>query len=421
MERKSVLINKQNEEKIKRELIQALAERPLHVVLQAESESAVAAMIRLARLAKVNGASRVDIQDDGRLISRESVRKALKYVGITSVMPTPESVQDPVGAKRIAQIVLNYPEWLLPYYVVFNHRNHDGQMRSEAILRPTFKCNENCHFCWLRQDQIDPGFELNKAMIGLLAQKGLHYLAFSGGEPTLLNELPELIRLAKQKGIAEVSLQTNGFSIQSKRDVNALKKAGLDWVFLALHGASADVADCITEKPGGFSRTLNALRSLLDGNVPVMLNFVMTDLNIETLPEYARFVIAERDRSGRELMINFSLAAPMGRYEEDYLAHTPRLSALRKPLTRALHLLADAEIGLDGLSSACGPPLCAIEDLSLLKDLPIIAEDISESDFVKSSDCSYCGMTSYCHGIRRIYAERFGLDEVRPFPVITYS
>ena len=67
----------------------------------------------------------------------------------------------------------------------------------------------------------------------MLDQSGRCNLQLSGGEPTVRDDLSDVIALGKAKGFPYLQLNTNGLRLAAQGDYAAqLKDAGLDCVFL---------------------------------------------------------------------------------------------------------------------------------------------------------------------------------------------
>ena len=80
-----------------------------------------------------------------------------------------------------------------------------------ALLEVTNRCNLHCTFCFANggEEAADPGpEELKSAIRDIVRQCGQPLLQLSGGEPTMRDDLPELVRFAKEAGCS--SSMTDG-------------------------------------------------------------------------------------------------------------------------------------------------------------------------------------------------------------------
>lgn len=134
----------------------------------------------------------------------------------------------------------------------------------------TNRCNLSCRFC---QWPDAPKTELDAAgALGLLddmAQSGVRLLAFTGGEPLLRNDLPQLVNEAKKRGLI-VGINTNGILLPEKFE--ELKNA--DYFQLSLDGPQ-ELNDYL-RGPGAYEATMKALDIIKAGNKSVKINTTIT-------------------------------------------------------------------------------------------------------------------------------------------------
>lgn len=112
-----------------------------------------------------------------------------------------------------------------------------GQRTCCVLLEITSRCNLGCPICFASADQTGPP-DPTLAEIGtwydtLLASGGPFNIQLSGGEPSLRDDIPEIIRIGREKGFPFFQLNTNGLRLAHEPGyAGVLKDAGLDCVFL---------------------------------------------------------------------------------------------------------------------------------------------------------------------------------------------
>jgi uncharacterized radical SAM superfamily Fe-S cluster-containing enzyme len=115
-----------------------------------------------------------------------------------------------------------------------------------ANIDLTNRCNLDCDFCFANAQACgfvyEPTFEEVIGMLKLLREQKpvpAPAVQFSGGEPTMREDLMEIIRSAKELGFPQVQIATNG--IKLARDISyaeELKDAGLSTVYLHFDGVT---------------------------------------------------------------------------------------------------------------------------------------------------------------------------------------
>ena len=121
------------------------------------------------------------------------------------------------------------------------------------LLEVTNRCNLHCRYCFADggTESMDPDCEELKTEIREIVLKcGKPLLQFSGGEPTLRDDLPELIRYASEAGCSYTQVNTNGIRLAEDPEYTArLRDAGLDIVFLQFDGTRDDIYRTLRGKP----------------------------------------------------------------------------------------------------------------------------------------------------------------------------
>ena len=116
-----------------------------------------------------------------------------------------------------------------------------------AILEVTNGCNLKCPICFA---SASSGYKFHPDLntIRKMYQTALDSVGenvciqISGGEPTIRDDLPEIIKMGKDMGISYIELNTNG--VRFAEDIEFLQKckdAGVDSLYFSFDGVTSDV------------------------------------------------------------------------------------------------------------------------------------------------------------------------------------
>ena len=125
------------------------------------------------------------------------------------------------------------------------HKSHTAL----AIIDITNRCNLRCPVCFATAGTTGYVYEPSKEEIWNMLQNlrsndpvPAPALQFSGGEPTIRDDLFELVGMAKKAGFEHVEVNTNGIRLAQSVDFcRGLKEADVDTVYLQFDGLTSDV------------------------------------------------------------------------------------------------------------------------------------------------------------------------------------
>ncbi len=168
-------------------------------------------------------------------------------------------------------------------------------------LALTYRCNNDCSHCYnVEHPTLPPGpspvtgqGELKtddwKKIIDKAWELGIPHIIFTGGEPTLRNDLPELVAHAESNGQI-TGLNTNARRLSDERFVARLLESGLDHVQITLESSKPEVHDEMVRSKGAFRQTVQGIRNVLATPLYVMTNTTMLKTNVRTIPATLDFL-----------------------------------------------------------------------------------------------------------------------------------
>jgi 12,18-didecarboxysiroheme deacetylase len=160
------------------------------------------------------------------------------------------------------------------------------------------RCNLKCVHCYSHSQNREYAGELSteegRALIEDLARFGSPVILFSGGEPLLRKDLPDLARLARDRGVRAV-ISTNG-TLVTPGMARELKKIGLSYVGVSLDGME-ETNDRFRGVEGAFRAALQGIRNCQEAGIKVGLRFTINRRNSHDVPGI--FDLLERENIPR--------------------------------------------------------------------------------------------------------------------------
>jgi len=152
----------------------------------------------------------------------------------------------------------------------------------------TYRCNLACRFCYAgcgcRKDEEHPDLpaeKLKEILTIINKEAEVPSVSFTGGEPLLRPEVPELVAHAKTLGMW-ANLITNG-TLADAATVGKLKDAGLDSAQVSIEAGSAGLHDAIAAHPGAFKLTTRGVENFMKAGLRVHTNTTISALNKNSL------------------------------------------------------------------------------------------------------------------------------------------
>ena len=164
----------------------------------------------------------------------------------------------------------------------FNKRSAELRIPVSGTIDLTHRCNLRCIHCYLgsnaratMQKEMDTGMILT--VIDEICEAGCLYLLFTGGEPLLREDFPEIYQHAKYKGMI-ITVFTNGTLITDKI-LDLFDDLPPYRVEISLYGATASTYEKISGVTGSYEKCINGINRLLSRKIHVSLKTILMTAN----------------------------------------------------------------------------------------------------------------------------------------------
>ncbi|MBQ7585189.1 MAG: radical SAM protein [Desulfovibrionaceae bacterium] len=228
-----------------------------------------------------------------------------------------------------------------------------------ALLEVTLDCNLNCPVCYAgagKAQTYNPSLsQLEEQLEALQRQAGACNLQISGGEPTVREDLAEIVKLAAKKNFPLIQLNTNGLRLsQDPKLAKTLADAGLDSVYLSWDGVREETFRRLRGRPC-LDFKFKALEACLKADLAVVLVATLVKgINDGELGDLLRFAV-KQDAQVRGL--HLQPCAFFGRFPFDLLS-APRLT-LPQVMAALIEQAPELVAKEDFHPPCCEPELCS--------------------------------------------------------------
>jgi 7,8-dihydro-6-hydroxymethylpterin dimethyltransferase len=225
-----------------------------------------------------------------------------------------------------------------------------------ALVEVTERCNLNCPICFAQSGGFssDPAISEIAEQFKELVENGNTFVQLSGGEPTVRDDLPDIVAAAKDAGCENIQLNSNGIRLgKDKGFTKALAEAGLSFVFMQFDGTE----EPIYEKLRGRSLLAEkqaAINACIDELIGVTLvPTLVPGINDHNIGAILKFGF---EHSPAVRGVHFQPVSYFGRYpnppEDKDRITLPEVLCLIEKQTEGMVKISDF------LPSACDHPRC---------------------------------------------------------------
>ena len=285
-----------------------------------------------------------------------------------------------------------------------------------------YKCNHYCLNCPLtdndrKESELDSQI-IKKNIAELCKYKDKLNITISGGEPTLNMNFLGVLKMLGESG-AYINILSNAISCKNIEFVDEMIKAlGNNYdlkkfrYITAIHSYNKNIHDKLTNTPGSFDETMEALENLDKRNIHVVIKIIMNKVTAKYLKETIEFIcrhfsnnidiqLCATDYAGRcgknyqDLYINFE---ELGLIVEDALDNFEKIND-----GKMLHIIETPLCLVDPYywkyfdTRFRNPKLTYIAPNDKSNDNK--SESVNYACNTNYKECAKCAVKSYCSGI----------------------
>ncbi len=236
------------------------------------------------------------------------------------------------------------------------------------VVEVTNHCNLNCPICFATANgcgyDYHPDMETIRGMFKTVVDyvKSPRCIQLSGGEPTVRDDLPEIVRMAKEMGIEHVEVNTNAVRIAKDIEyLKALKEAGVDDFYMQFDGTKDDIYLQTRGKPL-FELKEQAIANCAEVGIGITLVVTVSpNINLDHVGEIIKYAATKVPTVKG---VHFQPISYFGRYpvdpENDDRVTIPELAQAIEKQTKGM-LKAD-----NFIPTSCSNVHCDMKSLSVV-------------------------------------------------------
>jgi cyclic pyranopterin phosphate synthase len=293
---------------------------------------------------------------------------------------------------------------------------HRGVPLLDVVLG--YDCNLACTYCTITDEMRKRAMPTARIAreIDRAAARGFKDVAFTGGEPTIRNDLPGLVRYAKKRGFEHVKVASNGLRYAHAPYLDMLVDAGVDRFNVSMHAHEDEAYEQTVRLAGTALLRRQAIANLVERGLDPVADLILKEDTYRGVRAWVESLAAQGIRRFALWLVSLT---DNNRTNVEQL---PRLSDVATRVKEAfdagregsfevvaLHVPRCFLPGYEEHVRHPGADLVTVVTPDEVFDL----KDSRLSGGLKPAGCEGCRWSSACPGLRPDYVERHGGDEVR--------
>ena len=250
----------------------------------------------------------------------------------------------------------------------------------------TNRCNMRCPICFANANATGQVCEISLEQLDMMLDKAMAIkphpplsIQYAGGEPTIHPHFLEALRMAKDKGVLDIQVATNGLRFaKSQKFTEAAAEAGLDVAYLQFDGVSDDIYEQSRGRPLWETKQQAIENMRRAGIMVTLVPTIVRGLNDHQLGDILKFAI---DNSDVVTAVSFQPVSLTGRID-----HSRRLEMRYTMADMARDL--QEQTGILNMYEDWYP-------FSIINPISRLLEAVTGTPKIRFSCHAHCGAASY--------------------------
>ena len=283
-------------------------------------------------------------------------------------------------------------------------------MANLGYIQVTRECNQLCRFCSNPPSGVENTLATACSHVDDFVARGYHGIILTGGEPTMVPWLADLIRYAAERDM-HVRIITNGQFLGQGTRLEELVAAGLRHVHVSLYSCRPELQDELSRHPGSHANIVATLEKLgARHDVTADINCVINHYNAGELDRTSASSSSASRSCGTSCGTTSTRAWTAWPRTPDTI---PKLWEFELSLHKAMHFLDENgrtfRVERVPLCYMVDYAHCSTETRKIVKDEERIVHFLDQKGFVrqasgafvhgKTDACKLCTLDPICAGL----------------------